>query len=58
MKLRLELTHEQLYDLYEEIKWNTDDKKIADIRREIFKVLEKYKVLEMRKVDNSKNTLI
>lgn len=52
MKLRLKLEHTAMFDLYNFLKWETDDKEIADIRREIFRVLEEHRNLKTRKVDN------
>ena len=46
MKIKLTLEHEQLYDLYNYIKFEIDDRKIAEIRKEIFKVLSDFKELK------------
>ena len=46
MKLNLKLENEQLYDLYNYIKFEIDDRKIAEIRKEIFKVLNDFKELK------------
>ena len=51
MKIKLTLEHEQLYDLYNYIKFEIDDRKIAEIRKEVFKVLEDHREMKERTVN-------
>ena len=51
MKLNLTLEHEQMYDLYNYIKFEIDDRKIAEIRKEVFKVLEAHRELKEHTVN-------